>query len=175
MGQRRAGLNVGAQVWGVFWPWLFLAGLLAGCAATTPVLRQPPEIGAELRCPICGVHPIEQPRGQCQIIMGDGRQLAFDGGKDLFSYLRLLDQYGYAKGQGVGKGLAEVWIRDYSSGLWLDGRTAWYVVVSEVPGLAGKEVIAFGERSGAEDFSRSHGGRLAGFAGVDGEIIKESK
>lgn len=173
MRQGRKGMTGSGQRGGMLLFWLFLAGLLSGCAATAPVVRQPPEIGAELRCPVCGVHPAEQPRWQCQIFMGDGRQIAFDGGKDMFSYLRLLAHYNYAKGQGVGKGLAEVWVRDYSSGVWLDARAAWYVVGSEVRSPAGQEPIPFPERSGAEGFRRIHGGKVVDFAGVDGEVLKE--
>ena len=175
MRQRWKGMDVRRERRGALLWLLFLAWLLSGCAATAPAVRQLPEIGAELRCPVCGGHPAEQPRRQCQIIMGDGRQIAFDSGKDLFSYLQLMDRYGYARQQSKGKDLSEVWVRDYNSGVWLDGRAAWYVAGSEVRGPGGKEIIPFTDRSGAEDFSRIHGGKVVDFTRVDAAVLNELK
>lgn len=166
----------GVWRWGLFLLVPVLIGLgLAGCATTAPVARQPPEIGSDLRCPVCGGHPAEQPRHQCQILLADGQQIAFDCGQDMFSYLQLMDQFGYAKKQGVGKGLAEIWVRDYPSGLWLDGRTAWYVAGSGVRGPTGKAIIPFAERGGAEDFRRQHAGKAVTFPQVNGELLKTLK
>jgi len=155
--------------------WLVLSGLFWGCAATAPVVQKTQEIGAELRCPVCGVHPAEQPRTQCQMIMGDGQQVAFDSARDMFSYLQLMDQFGYAKNQGVGKGLAQIWVHDYNSGAWLDGKAAWYVAGSDVRGPVGKEIYPFAERSGAEDFSRVHGGKVVAYAQIDATRLKMLK
>lgn len=155
---------------------LFLFALLSGCVTTTPVaVRQTPEIGAELRCPVCGVHPAEQPRRQCQLIMGDGKQIAFDGGKDMFAYLQLMGQFGYTRKQGLGKDVGEVWVRDYHSGGWLDGKKTWFVAGSDELGPAGKELLAFADRAAAEAFSRGHGGKMVNFELIDGALLKELK
>ena len=173
MAQEAGRADKRGQGLGVLGLFFLLPCLLAGCAATTSVVRQPPEIGADLRCPVCGGHPGEQSRWQCQILMGDGRQIGFDSGKDMFSYLLLMSRYNYAKNQGVGKGLAAVWVRDYLSGSWLDGQTAWYVAGSQVRSPAGREIIPFSDRLGAENFSQVNGGGVVAYASVDSALLKE--
>ena len=89
-------------------------------------------------------------------MFADGSREVFDGAKDLFRYWFDMRAFGGKKGQGD---VAAVYMTDYYALEPIDGRTAFYVIGSDVYGPMGKELVPFARREDAEEFLRDHGGR----------------
>jgi nitrous oxide reductase accessory protein NosL len=94
----------------------------------------------------------------------------FDGPKDMFRYLLDLDTF---KPGSTPEQVAAVFVTDYYSTRPIDGRTASYVVGSDVMGPMGAELVPTADRSQAETLLKDHGGeRVAGFGEVTAELVK---
>jgi nitrous oxide reductase accessory protein NosL len=107
-------------------------------------------------CPVCGMFVYKYPDWVAEIVFKDGSREVFDGAKDLFRYYYDMRAFGGKRGQGE---IAAVFMTDYYSLEPIDGRTAYYVIGSDVYGPMGKELIPFARRADAEEFLRDHGGR----------------
>jgi nitrous oxide reductase accessory protein NosL len=118
---------------------------------------QPDETGIDrnARCPVCGMFVAKFPQWLVQLKLSDGRTETFDGVKDMMAYYHSPQSYGAAAGVVV----REVRVKDYYRQEWIDGRQAVYVLGGDVYGPMGHDLIAFGERSGAENFMKDHKGR----------------
>ena len=55
---------------------------------------------------------------------------------------------------------------DYSSGAWIGGKAAYYVVGSNQEGPMGKEAFVFDKMAEAKKFAGKHGGKVIIFSGV---------
>jgi len=128
---------------------MFLALLWAPQLLADPV----DTVGPRERCPVCGMFVAKYPVWVTQITMGDGKIRFFDGVKDLMVFYRTPDTYGARQDQ-----LSEVWVKDYYSLEWIDGRKAFYVVGSDVYGPMGHELIPFATPEAAADFKKDHKG-----------------
>jgi nitrous oxide reductase accessory protein NosL len=66
-----------------------------------------------------------------------------------------------------------VYVTDYYSTRPIDGRTASYVVGSDIMGPMGAELVPTADRSHAETLLKDHGGeRVVGFGEVTAELVK---
>jgi len=153
---------------------LTMAILLASCLTEDTSVRLPPpqEITDAMSCGLCGMFPANSPQWQSQIIIGDDRMVPFDGCKDMFRYILLMDKYGYARSRGIGTGLEAVWVKDFRYGNWLDGRTAWFVIGSSVQGPMGREIIPFSREEEALLFQKEHGGTIGRYRDINAQTIK---
>ncbi|MEW6220711.1 MAG: nitrous oxide reductase accessory protein NosL [Thermodesulfobacteriota bacterium] len=129
----------------------------------------PSPIAKTDRCPVCGMFVGRYPDFAAQIELAAGGVLHFDGVKDLFKcYL------GQA-GQDVGckaRDWGAVWVRDYVSLAWIDGRQAFFVIGSDVFGPMGRELIPFAAEAAARAFVEIHGGtRVLRFGEITPELI----
>jgi nitrous oxide reductase accessory protein NosL len=68
--------------------------------------------------------------------------------------------------------VAEIWVKDYYTLAWLDGRKAFYVVGSDVYGPMGEEFVPFQDKSTAENFLKDHhGSKLLSFPEITRDMI----
>ena len=94
-----------------------------------PLLAQPnKEIAPQERCPVCGMFVAKYTDWITQVRLNNGAVKFFDG------------------------------VKDYYTLAWLDGRSAWYVVGSNVYGPMGHEFIPFNSAAAAENFRKDHNG-----------------
>lgn len=107
-------------------------------------------------CAVCGMHVANFPDWAAAVTFKDGGQAWFDGPKDLFTYL--LDLKRYAPRRSAGD-VAGILVRDYYGLKHIDGRTAFYVLGSDVLGPMGKELVPFATEAGARDFLKDHKGQ----------------
>jgi copper chaperone NosL len=131
--------------------------LLAGITFSPhPVSAGPPEtIGSSERCAVCGMFVAKYPNWVTQVQYEDENPKYFDGVKDLMVYLFAPASYGSEPGLKT----KEIWVKDYYSLKWIDGRSAIYVGGSDVFGPMGKEFIPFSKREAAENFHKDHHGK----------------
>ncbi|OGQ98893.1 MAG: hypothetical protein A2505_06885 [Deltaproteobacteria bacterium RIFOXYD12_FULL_55_16] len=153
---------------------LLVAILLIGSIARAAGPEQktdlaPRVITGEMSCPVCGMYPDRFPQWQTQIIFTDHTGSAFDGGKCMFSFL--LNPGQYAPGRNNSQ-VTAVWVRDFGSGKWIDGKAARYVVGSRVMGPMGKELLPFAEQAAAEAFQKANGGIIKTYAEINLATIK---
>jgi copper chaperone NosL len=118
-------------------------------------------------CPVCSMYPTRYPYGKCQIQDKQGQTLHFCSTQCLFAYLGKPSLYGASP---VSPFL--IWVVDRGTGMWISGRTAFYVLGStRVFGPMGYEALPFNSMKAAGDFVVDNGGRVAGFADVSIEKI----
>ncbi len=84
-----------------------------------------------------------------------GRWYFFDGVKDMMAWIFHPNQY---DGVAADK-LGEIWVRDYYTLEWIDGRKAFYVIGSDVYGPMGHELVPFSSRAAAVNFQKDHHGK----------------
>ena len=134
--------------------WAFSACLLSCLLMANPLLAQPSkDISPQDRCPVCGMFVAKYPNWITQARLSNGTVKFFDGVKDLMAFSFNPDSFG-APGQKI----QEIWVKDYYTLAWIDGRTAWYVVGSDVYGPMGHEFIPFTSAAAAENFRKDHKG-----------------
>lgn len=123
------------------------------CAA--PVQAAPrEEVDETARCPVCGMFVAKYDNWLSQIRLADDRVLFFDGVKDLMVYYFQPEKYGKATAGDI----REIWVKDYYTLEWIDGRQAFFVIGSDVYGPMGKEFIPFTGREAAQSFLQDHRG-----------------
>lgn len=152
---------------------------LAALLAVVLLIGGKPVLSAEIaplkptksdKCPVCGMFVAKYPDFLAQIIFRDDSHAFFDGAKDMFKYYFKLNTYTPGK---TTADIAAVHVTDYYSMASVDGRTAWYVVGSDVFGPMGRELIPFAKETDAAAFLKDHQGKqLLRFDQVTPEIIK---
>jgi len=66
-----------------------------------------------------------------------------------------------------------VFVKDYYSLEFIDGRTAFYVMGSDVYGPMGKELVPFGREQDARQFLKDHKGKsLLRFGEVTKDVLE---
>lgn len=124
---------------------LFLAGKSASGRAQQGYLPQE-------RCPVCGMFVAKYPDWITQVRMNNTTVKYFDGVKDMMAFAHNPASFGAA-----GQTLKEIWVKDYYTLAWLDGRSAWYVIGSDVYGPMGHEFIPSARRGGGKFSQGSQG------------------
>jgi len=140
--------------------------------ATPLAFAAPPEpqaITEKMSCATCGMYPQRYPQWQTQVIFTDGTMAAFDGGKCMFRFLLNMQQFAPER---KAEQVTAVWVKDFRTGVWLDGKTAHYVIGSKKMGPMGKELIPFASRTAAEEFQKEHGGVIETYANISMTTIK---
>lgn len=123
------------------------------------------------KCPVCGMFVAKYPDWTAEIVFADGTYAVFDGTKDLFRYYFGLA----ASAQGKRRtDISAIFVTDYYSLRAVDGRTASFVLGSDVYGPMGKELVPFGSRHDAQEFLKDHHGqRVLSFDEITQTIIEE--
>lgn len=135
---------------------------------STPAWAEPEAtVGAKERCPVCGMFVAKYPNWITQVRLSDGSVRYFDGMKDLLAYYFQPQQYGGKAGS-----IREIWAKDYYTLAWLDGRTAYYVVGSDIYGPMGLEFIPFAGEKAAQAFAKDHHGKqVLSFKAITEELV----
>ena len=121
----------------------------------------------EDHCSVCNMYPARYPRHKCQIITREKEIYHFCSSQCLFEFLKHTRNY-------ATKDVApfRIWVVDFANGVWIGGKTAYYVVGSGKLGPMGHEAIAFDKKKAAGDFARKEGGKVLAFAQVTIDAIK---
>jgi len=142
--------------------------LLFCCAAFIQAGPQD-EVAAATRCPVCGMFVAKYENWLTQIRLADDNVLFFDGVKDLLVFYFHPEKYGKAARSDI----REIWVKDYYTLSWIDGRQAFYVIGSDVYGPMGKEFIPFANRDAAENFKQDHKGeKILVFDDVTDDLVQ---
>ena len=147
----------------------FFIGLVSCFLTGDPLLAQPgKDISPKERCPVCGMFVAKYPAWITQARLTNGTVKFFDGVKDLLAFSFAPASFG-APGQAA----KEIWVKDYYTLDWLDGRSAWYVIGSDVYGPMGHEFIPFASSAAAENFRKDHKGtRVVRFAEITEPLVQ---
>ncbi|HEY6871201.1 MAG TPA: nitrous oxide reductase accessory protein NosL [Geobacteraceae bacterium] len=137
------------------WPIALLVTLLFVRPAPA-AQKTPPPPPARAKCPVCGMFVAKYPDWTGAIVFRDAATVYFDGPKDLFAYYLDPGKYDPARKR---SGIAALFVKDYYSLAFIDGRQAFYVIGSDVNGPMGKELIPFARRDDADGFLRDHRGK----------------
>ncbi len=126
------------------------------------------QLPPDARCPVCGMFVAKYQVWVTRLEIASDTYRSFDGVKDLMAYLEDPTAYGGTAKEKNGK----VWVKDYYSLKWLDGRQATYVYGSDVNGPMGHELIPFSTRAGAESFMADHHGKqILTFTEITPELV----
>lgn len=143
---------------------VFPASILAAAAAAGGL--RPAPVPRESYCAACGMRVAAEDRFASQIIFKDGKTVFFcDLGDLLFYY----------EGHNGGRDASAVFVRDFASGGWIDGKGALYLTGAKVRTPMRYGILAFGEEAAAQKFRLESGGeRLLTFGqAVAGRIWEE--
>lgn len=141
---------------------------------STGSVRAAPAEGVDpsVRCSVCGMFVAKYNNWLAQIRLADQTVMYFDGVKDLLVFY--FDPGGYSKASP--KDIKEIWVRDYYSLQWLDGRAAFYVIGSDVYGPMGKEFVPFASREAADSFLRDHKGeKVLVFSEIGNDLVQSMR
>lgn len=112
------------------------------------------EVTKKERCPVCGMFVHKYPTWLAQVQLEDGSIFFFDGVKDMLAFYFEPEKYG-AKGS-----IKHIYVTDYYSQGWLDGKEAFYVTGSDVLGPMGHEFIPLATMNAAKAFLADHQGKM---------------
>lgn len=123
---------------------------------------------AKTRCVVCGMFVAKYPMWLASLNYETGERLYFDGVKDMMAFFFSPEEFGTAKE----KKISQVEVIDYYKQKWIDGKTAFYVIGSDVLGPMGHELIPFASKPAAENFLKDHHGtEIITFASITHERI----
>lgn len=149
----------------------FIAFLMVGSAAGAIAEPLHP-VGKDEKCPVCGMFVAKYDQWLAQVVVADQKPLVFDGVKDMMAYYFNSANYGGS----ADLSSAEIWVRNYYTLDYIDGRKAYYVIGSDVLGPMGDELIPFATSAEAENFKKDHTGTaILGFDEIDAAQIMEMK
>lgn len=130
---------------------------------------EPQTITEKMSCAACGMYPHRYPQWQTQVIFTDGSMAAFDGNKCMFRFLLNMQKFAPERQPDQ---IAAIWVKDFKTGKWLDGKAAHYVIDSKELGPMGKELIPFATRAMAEEFQKANGGTIETYANINMATLK---
>ncbi len=143
------------------------AGAWAGDPAGKGVAAPSP--GARDKCPVCGMFVSKYPDWVASMADQKGKVFFFDGVKDLYKFYFTPEKYGYKENPGAWQ---NIFVTDYYDIRPIAGRTAFYVIGSDVYGPMGKELIPFAKKEDAQEFLQDHGGtRIISFDEVTRSLV----
>jgi copper chaperone NosL len=128
--------------------------LWAPCAGAGDL--KPGKIGPRDKRPVCGMFVAKYPDFAAEIQFRGGAAVHFDGAKDMFKFYLNLSRYAPGKKPAD---ISAVLVTDYYALNMVDGRSAYYVVGSDVYGPMGRELVPFAQESQARDFLKDHRGK----------------
>lgn len=120
----------------------------------SPVQSSANSPDANERCPVCGMFVGKYPQWLATLTTANNNVFYFDGVKDMMAYFFSPEAFGAPAGLTI----STVKVKDYYSQKWIDGKTAWYVVGSDVLGPMGHELIPFNSEAAAQNFLKDHKG-----------------
>ncbi len=120
-------------------------------------LAQPKEPPKGAKCVVCGMDVNMMPKFTSQLKMKGGKHVYTESPKHAIQF--------YLKN---GEKVSQIWVRDFSSGRWIDAKRAYYVAVDEGP--MGPDIVAFRSLVKAKKFAK--GKKVFRFKDIDAEFLK---
>ncbi len=114
------------------------------------------EIKADEKCKVCGMFVAKYQPWIAQIQYSTDHVAMFDGVKDMMAYYFEPEKFGGQKGVEA----TSIYVKDYYTQEWIDGKKAIYVTGSDVMGPMGHELIPFDSKVAAESFMKDHKGKM---------------
>jgi len=129
-------------------------------------------VSPDQRCAVCGMLVAKYNPWITQLHAPGEKPVMFDGVKDMMAYY--FDPAAY-DGDGDMEA-AEIWVKDYYTLNYIDGRQALYVVGSDVMGPMGEELVPFKSREAADNFKKDHKAeQILQFAEIKRDMIMSMK
>lgn len=117
------------------------------------------------RCANCGMLTGKYPSWEQQVIFSEGDTLWFDGARCMFKVLLDSAQKNINP--------QKILVKDYYNQEYVDGKSAFYVIGSDVLGPMGHELIPFKSAKAAKEFMSDHKGKtIFFFDEVDKALVK---
>jgi copper chaperone NosL len=133
--------------------------------------QTPPKPAAADKCMVCGMFVAKYPDWTAAIVYKDAVTRFFDGPKDLFTYYFAIKKYDPLRGR---PDIDNIWVKDYYTLSFIDGRKAFYVIGSDVLGPMGRELVAFKSEADAKAFLKDHEGKkVLQFKDITPEVMKQ--
>lgn len=125
------------------------------------------------KCPVCGMFVAKYPKWAAQItykdVKGAENSVYFDGVKDLVKFWQKPAKWGkYSKIT-----ITKILVSDYYSSKAIDGKSAFYVIGSDMYGPMGSELIPFESEQNAKTFMADHNGKsIVKFSEITPAMLK---
>lgn len=155
----------------IFLALLLLCTVLCSTSpAATPQPAGGPSPAARDKCPVCGMFVAKFPDWVASSRFKDGTVFYFDGPKDMFSHY--FDTSSYTPGRRQAD-ITSLLVKEYYSLKYIDARSAFYVINSDVYGPMGKELVPFANQKDAAAFMADHKGKqILRFNEITRQIVK---
>jgi len=134
-----------------------LALLLSVLVSFSLLLAQPKEPQKGTKCVVCGMDVNMMPKFTSQLKLKSGEYLYTESPKHAFQY--------YLKNRDR---ISQVWVKDFTTGEWIDATSGYYVPVEEGP--MGPDVAPFKSLVEAKRFAK--GKRVYRFQDIDAQFLK---
>ncbi len=122
-------------------------------------------------CPVCNMKADSNPVGSAAVVFKDGKVVPLAGPGHLFKYVLDPKKYGFEPANIKG-----VYVMDYGSKKFVDGKGAFFVIGSEVKGHMGDDVLPFAKEEDAEKFKADNKGhKVLTFAEVTLKDVEAGK
>ena len=122
------------------------------------------------RCPVCGMFVAKYATWLAQVQMENGQTYFFDGVKDMLALY--FEPHKYNSKSTV----ADIYVTDYYTQKWIDGKKAFYVTGSDAFGPMGHEFIPFDSLLAAQAFKKDHHGKhILSFEQIDINLVNEMR
>jgi len=125
------------------------------------------------KCPVCGMFAYKYPKWAARMSYNENGKAvnhAFDGVKDMLKFYLNPSKWGnYTKHSDAELTLL---VSDYYTGDVIDGKSAFYVIGSDVNGPMGKEFVPFSTLKSAQTFLKDHKGtQIVEFSKIDEPLV----
>ena len=122
-------------------------------------------------CPICHMGIEHGVPGPAAVVFKDGKVVGFDGAGDMFRYILDPAKYGFDAGN-----IKHSYVTDDTTKKFLDAKSAFYVLESDVQATMGSEVVPFSKKEDAEKFKTEHKGeKVVAYSEITPEALKPKK
>ena len=113
------------------------------------------DIKPDEKCRVCGMFVAKYQPWIAQIQYSKDDVAMFDGVKDMMAFYFEPEKYGGKPDQNA----IAIYVKDYYTQEWVNGKEAFYVTGSDIMGPMGHELIPFDSISAAENFIKDHKGK----------------
>lgn len=153
--------------------YIIITALVLQCLLAISTFAAPKEnISPDSRCSVCGMFVVKYPNWVTQVLHSDNTLKCFDGVKDMMVYYFNPTKYGSLSQDTI----KETWVKDYYNLKWIDGRSAYYVIGSDIYGPMGKEFIPFSSKAAAENFLKDHKGeKILTFDEITDDLVQSMR
>jgi copper chaperone NosL len=122
-------------------------------------------------CPVCNMKLQGSPLGYAAVVFKDGKVAGFDGPGDMLRYLLEPAKYSLDPGN-----IKNIYVSEYGTRKFIDGKTAFFVIGADISGPMGPEVAPFTTKEAAESFKTEHAGKRVGLSSeVTQDDLKSKK